>query len=465
MRLFASILLFASLCCAGCSALRAHPADDGVPSASTFLSRSLRAPGLARFLRVYLHRDASEPRWGLEKLTLAALYYAPDLDLARARTEAARAAVITAGTGPNPTITLTPQYAVNPGDGYSPWSYGFGLDLPFVTAGKQKLATVRAQRLAEASRLGLANTAWQVRSRVRAALVDALVDAQEVAVLRREVAAEQDLATVFAQRFAVGAISQPRLDETRTALANARVALAQAQGAALAARAALADAVGVPATALDGLSLDWTGLLHPLPTTGMSGGRLQRLGLWNRLDLRRALLEYAASRDALALAIAGRVPNLHLGPGYAWQRGRNTFTLSASFDLPQQRGPIAEAQAGVALAAARAAGVQAHAIGQIATAFANYAGARDALREADSAVALVRSRRAAVERAFQLGALDRLGLADMRVQQTSLEKSRLDALRTAQQRLGALEDAVQVPLGTERPAPPATTTNPRKQPS
>ena len=80
-------------------------------------------PGLKAFLEKNLNRELNPwpaAKWDFEMLTLAAFYYHPSLDVARAVWAEARAGIVTAGARPNPTVGFTPQYVFNP-DGLPPW--------------------------------------------------------------------------------------------------------------------------------------------------------------------------------------------------------------------------------------------------------------------------------------------------------------------------------------------------------
>src|SRR5260370_35868313 len=86
---------------AGCAVQRYRPAPI-VPSAtaSEFESRSLANPGLHSFEEQNLGRPVSPwplKTWDLQTLSLAALYFNPALESARARAAGAEAALVTAG--------------------------------------------------------------------------------------------------------------------------------------------------------------------------------------------------------------------------------------------------------------------------------------------------------------------------------------------------------------------------------
>ena len=123
-------------------------------------------------------------------LTLAAFYYHPDLDVARAKLSVADAAVITAGGRPNPGLSSSAQYNREVFVGTSPWALGWNFNLTFETAGKRGYRTGQAQYLSQAAHFNLAAAAWQVRSRLRAALFDNHAAQQNEAALRGQETAQ-----------------------------------------------------------------------------------------------------------------------------------------------------------------------------------------------------------------------------------------------------------------------------------
>ena len=76
---------------------------DPVATAAQLDRRSLEDAGLRKFLTT--PGQAAGGEWDLPRLTLAAFYFSPDLDVARAQWGTTRAGVRTAGQRPNPTLT------------------------------------------------------------------------------------------------------------------------------------------------------------------------------------------------------------------------------------------------------------------------------------------------------------------------------------------------------------------------
>ena len=398
----------------------------------------------------------------LDTLTNVAFYFHPDLDAARTRIATAEAAVITASTKPNPTVSSGAGYT---DAGPSPFVLRFGLDWPIETAGKRGYRTERANHLTQAARISLGETAWQVRSRVRTALLEHLLASRELELLRRETEIRRDAVQIYERRLAAGEASRPEVDVSCTALTLLQVSMQRAIGAEKETRAALESAVGLAPGVLQGVGLTWSSFDQPPAEESVPLRSVQRAGLLNRLDIQRLLAEYAASESALQLEAARQYPDIRIAPGYAFGDGNNSYFVGPTFVLPlkdRSKGTIAEAEARRLEIAARFLAQQAAAIDQMERALIRYRAAWVELREADSLVKnLLEDREPRIQRQLQAGEADRLALVSVRVDGVVAGRARLSALRAAQSALGALEDAVQFPLEAGVALPPVPTVGPR----
>src|SRR5882672_11294695 len=86
----------------GCAQYRPEPISAPL-QANALDNRRLDDARLQAFIAASLADSAPDrAQWNLAKLTLAALYYHPDIAVARAKLARARAGAITAGQYPNP---------------------------------------------------------------------------------------------------------------------------------------------------------------------------------------------------------------------------------------------------------------------------------------------------------------------------------------------------------------------------
>ena len=440
-----SILLTAmglALPLTNCVRYQPHPLDPP-HSEQQFRARSLSDPGLMAFLK---RADWPPAKLQLRDLYAIALYFNPELDVARAHLKTAQAGIITASTRPNPSIGIGGGYTNAP---ESPLVFYFTPSVIMETGGKRAIRTLEAGKLAEAARVDVDATAWRVLSRVRTAWVEYAMALRSVDVLNNEIRARNETIAILEKRLSVGEGARPEVESARALLIAVQVEARTATTAVSEAEANLAAAVGMPALPpVDTSSLPET--LADLPL-----GDVQKAGLLHRADVRRSLLEYAADEAALQLEIAKQRPDIQLNPGYNFDEGHHKITFGPGFDIPVfnlNKGPIAEAEARRTEAEARFNALQAQAIGEMETALARYKGARTELNDADrTLIAIETTRTAAMQRAVTAGEEDRLSLSGVRIEGAVAARSRLEAERRLQGALGALEDAVQQPL---EPGPP-----------
>lgn len=464
MSILRFVMLHASLLfvLAGCARYEARPLSPG-QTAEQFEARTLDDPQLKAFIQANLKRDlVAWPlrEWDFDTLTLTALFYHPSLDVARAQWAVAQAGVKTAGGRPNPVANVAPQYTSNSESGVSPWIAALTLDTTIETAGKRGYRIERARQESESARLKLAEQAWQVRSRLRARLLDYAAADRRVALLQRVQDVQQQSLQLLEGRLAAGEIAAIELTTARVALIKTQTDLADAQRQAVESRAGVAEALGVPLRALP------TSFKFQISNfevgTDLESVQVRQRALHSRADILAALADYAASQSALQLEIARQYPDIHLGPGYEFDQGLHKWGLSVGADLPvlnRNEGPIAEAQAKRTQAAAQFLALQAQVLAEIDRALAARAASQEQLRRIDSLLDTQRRHVQSVEAMVQAGAADQLELSSARLEVAVTEVARLDAMIKAQQALGQLEDAVQVPLD----ALPSVEQNPRAE--
>jgi outer membrane protein TolC len=435
-------------------------------------SRSLNDEGLRGFVATNLHRaQPPEPRaesltkWDLESLTLAALYFHPDLEAARAKLASAEAGQTTAGQRPNPTLSVSPTYngtTLTP----SPWIVAASLDVPIETAGKRGYRLAQARQLSEAARLGIATTAWEVRTRLRRALVEMWLAQEAESLLEQQHAAQQDIVRLLEGQLAAGAVTPAEVTRERIAQEQTRLALLDARNRRTQARVQLAGAVGVSSRALEGVTISFEAFAQT--TQDMPAAEAHRRALLSRADVLGALAEYAASESALQLEIAKQYPDVHLSPGYEFDQGDHKWGVGLSLELPllnQNQGAIAEAGARRREAAAKFNSVQARVLGEIESAQAGFDNARQKIAAAATMLEQLQKQERFAQAQFDAGEVSRQSVAAARLERTTAALVQLDARLKAQEALGQLESALQSPLDLPDSlfAPPVAAVPPQKK--
>lgn len=440
----------------GCAVFEPGPVQSP-PWSAEYETRSLDNPRLKGFIASCLGREIDPwppSPWDLDTLTMAALYYSPDLDIARARLVQAKAGVTTASRIPNPTADSRYQYVSNPDPDTPRTVLESSVMFPVEAPGKRRNRIAQAEHLAEAARLNIERAAWEVRGRVRASVIDLCEAAETEALLRRQCAIEEDNIARVAQRADAVEISPLDLPGARASRGEAGIALAKGRQQAVDARLRLAAAVGVPPAATEAISV----ARGPAPRRqcDLSRVELRTHTLRARADILSSLADYTACQSALQGELAARFPDLQLGPGFEWDQGSEKWGISASVPLPfldRNQGPIAEARARIEEAAARFTSLQSQVIGDIDRALAARAAARD---EIDAAGALLAERERQVgflNAMTRPGEVRQFAIYNAERQRIAAAIAVLGAKGKALRAEGDLEDAVQQPLFSGDNAP------------
>ncbi len=432
----------------GCARYHAQPLAPA-DLAATFQARSLTNHNLRAFIATNLPTAASAwplPSWDLTNLTLAALFFSPELDVARAKWASAEAGKRTAAARPNPTLSVSPAYNSTT-HVPSPWLVSPTIDLPIETAGKRSYRLANASHVSEVARLNLASVAWQIRSRLRNAWFSLYAARQTLALLAQQQALQDENTRLLDLQFQAGAISAFELTQARIAADSTRLLARDAERQAAESQVDLAQAIGVPSRAVEQLPLNFAGaevLPRDLPPM-----EVRQQALTHRTDILGALAEYAAAESALQLEIARQYPDVHLNPGYEFDQGDHKWAVGLSIDLPvlnQNQGPIAEALAKRTEAAASFNALQAQVLAEIEKGLASCRVALQKAVDADALRSHLQQQETRARAQLDAGEISGAELAALRLQLSASAVSRLESLTQARQALGQLEDALQSPL-------------------
>jgi len=429
----------------GCVAYQAKDINPATTQ-SRLESRSLSDAGLEKFIVTH-GQPAATDSWDVARLTLAAFFFSPEVDVARAQLAEAEAGVRTAQARPNPTFSFTPGYNVDSVAGVTPWILDYALAVPVELAGKRGYRTAEAQHQAEAARFELARIAWLTRATVRRALSEVHAAEATAEFWRSQKPLLAQAAKLVELQVSAGEVSSLGAGQARIALNRAELTARDSEHAVIQARSRLAEAIGVPLTALADITLSYQGLAEP--AAPFEGAEARRWAAQNRSDLLAALAAYAASQSALQLEIARQYPDLSIGPGYQLDQGEGKWSLGLGVTLPvfnQNQGPIAAAQARREVAAARFLALQSRILAEVDRALANYTSALGNLAAVDE-IRTDLEKQAKTFRAQQAsGEISRLELTRAQIELADNTRARLEAQLRVEQAVGALEDSVQRPL-------------------
>ena len=445
--------LWAILCMllSGCASY--VPKDlNPATSVADFDARSLSDPQLA----IFIGRHGLKPQgdWDLDRLTLAALYFSPELAIARAELAGAVGDTTSAAEWPNPSFNLSPGYNADAIPGQTPWILGYTLTIPVDLSGQRSHRLLATEKRQEAARFRLAVAAWTARSAVRQALSEMHTAENSAKAWHALLPALANARKALAAQTAAGESSAAESAQVRLTLDRAELASREADRARLNAASRLAETIGIPLAALSAKTLSLRGL-------GSFGRppRIDQARLWaaqHRADLLAALSEYSATQADLQAEIARQYPDVSIGPGYQLDQGEGKWSLGIDVSLPlfnRNGGAIAAAEAKRSAEAAKFQALQIKILSDVDRTVGAYADSiadLATLGRMDADLIVASKHLAAQEKAGELSALE---AARLLMEQADAVVSAQAARQRAEQSLAALESAVQRPLPLLEPEP------------
>ncbi len=384
-----------------------------------------------------------------DNLTLAevealAVAYHPALREAAGRLRAAQGNRVQVGLKPNPEIGYMGEEIGNEGaDG----QHGAFVGQQFVTAGKLGLNRAVASREVAAAEQRLEVARLQVLTTARIHYFEVLAAERAVALARqlRELAAQS--VRVSEQR--LKALDIPRVSLLQSQVENESTILLEEQATQRqdAARRRLATATGLSESQT--LALD-DALLRPLPV--LSWQEMRERLLRNSPELAELRFTVERARLAVQRASAGRVPNVNVEAGVAYDDATNDTFANVQLRMPLpvfDRNQGAIVQACGELAAAQAALQQRELALQqrLASALGDYNTARErATRYAEKVLPVARESLDLTAAGYREGELDYISL--LAAQQTYAEKNLayLQDLETAWKKWAEIDGLLVGPL-------------------
>lgn len=441
-------IALAALALAACATYTPAPIEPA-QTAEAFAARRLDAPAVRDQVARVLP-EAAEPwppvAWDRAGLLAVALADNGSLAVARAEVEAAVAARITAGETPNPTLGLQTEYARREPDH---WLYGVSFDFLLPHRAVRAIDIDVAELGSAGARADLMEKTWNVRRALVAALSDRESAHRRLDATTRLADAQDRLIALQQRRVDAGEDAPTDLNASQAARLDIEQQAASARADAVTADAAVAAALGVPVSALDGVAIAWPewGAPPPFAKDGFASAR--EAALLSRADLASAIDAYSVAEKKVERAIARQYPQFELKPGYYWDHGIAKWPFEVDFALPvfnRNEGEIAEAKAARDVAGQKLVALQAQIFGEVDAALRADAVASESLDAARRRGDSLRTQLAHADAAVKLGAGDSI---DRTNAEALVLRAELEALQASAQRQAArnaLEDALHAPL-------------------
>jgi len=277
-----------------------------------------------------------------------ALFYNPDLRMARLRAGVALADAETAGLWEDPVFGFDGAELLSP---TGPFEYGLTASLTIPISGRLGVEEDRADAAYRAELRRVVDAEWSMRSRVREAWAVWSVATERQRLIDEVAEAIDRISTVSDRLEEAGELTRIEARLLRAQRLTIQVQRLSIEAAAEQARLDLMGLMGL----LPGTEVTLVSQLPVVDLPEISDENTRLIGSSTSLAVLRA--DYQAAEETLRLEVSKQYPDIEIGGGLGSEDNDDRLLLGASLPLPifnANRGGIAEARANRDLARAEA---------------------------------------------------------------------------------------------------------------
>lgn len=441
----------------GCQTYTPRPLDLAAHS-EAFLARTPEDEGIAAFAaRLDSEGGGSRPEYGLaDGLSLreaeaVALFFNPDLRVARLRAGVALAGARYAGLWEDPDLGVDAERILDSVD--EPWVLGASLGFTLPISGRLAVEEARAKAEHRAELRRVLAEEWATRVALRSAWLEWSAQQRRAALTRQLLESVESIVGVVSRLEEAGGLSRMEARLFRIELATRRNDLRAIESRARELELTLRALMGLTPSAPVALVPSAVVATEPPPVADLNTAMESR-----NPTLAALRAEYEVAEESLRLEIRRQYPDITIAPGFGAEEGDSRVLLGVSLPIPlwnrNQRG-IAEASARRELTRAEFESEFERLAGRLAAAYARHeaAAARRAALESEI-VPLVEEQHAEAHRVAELGEVDTLLLLETLTRLYETKTALLDARLAESSAALRIDELIGPP---PEPAPPPAT--------
>lgn len=430
---------------------------DGQASATKMLAKDPTSAEFTQYLMDLGYAKESLPlaTWGVDELTLCALFYHTKLELAKQQLALSQLEIQTAGIRNAPSINGSLARSDQRNGDLKPWSYGLSLDIPIETTSKRSIRIEKAEQNVEVARMNVAETAWQLRSQIATDLIAYYQNLAEMQLLEQEVATQHSIISMLEKRVNAGLASRSELSNTNILALKTKHQLDGKQAQSKLIEAKLAADVGLTPENFSSIKIKPLALESTLSRQAeileapLESKSLQQEALLNRIDIRRSIAQYAAAETEIKLQIAQQTPDITLSPGILFEFGDKIWSLGFSSLLKllhKDTSLIEQAKQLREVQGAQFEDLQANVIAQINQLHAHYQSAKQAAKQAEATLSAQMTQEQKMQKQFESGLIGRLDFAQNKLNTLIAKQQQLTTQFGLLHIANQIEDAMQKPI-------------------
>jgi outer membrane protein, heavy metal efflux system len=450
-------IIIIGLFAAGCSIQHSVKPLNSQLTTTHLLAKDPTDPQFNQYLieQGYTKEQLPFVEWGIDELTLCALYFHTRLDIVKQELALSYLAIETAGIRNDPSVKGIFARSGRENGDISPWSYGLAVNIPIETTKKRAAQIEKAEKNTEVAQMNAAEAAWQLRNQIATDYIAYHQYLTEVKLLQEEIAIQEHIVSLLESRVNIGIAPKTELTNANLLALKKKYALSIKEGQLNLIKAQLAADVGLsrekfalinikPLSVESTLTQQTQGL-----STSLESKILQEQALLNRIDIRRSIARYAAAEAEIKLKIAQQTPDIVLSPGYLFEFGDRIWSLGFSSlinMLHKNKTLLKEAKQLREIEGAQFENLQAEIIAKISQAHTRYLAAKQVAEQAKIELSQQMEQEQQMQKQFDAGLIGKLDLSKY-ASNTLVAKQQLASSQFALlQMTNQIEDVMQKPL-------------------
>jgi outer membrane protein, heavy metal efflux system len=453
----------------GCSSAPSTKPLDKQASVAKLSAKHPTSTDFNHFLTQYGYAAENLPLtvWGIDELTLCALFYHTKLDIAKQQLALSQLAVQTAGIRPTPTINGEISHSNQKNEDLKPWAYGLSIDIPVATNNKRGFRIEKAEQQLEVARMNVAETAWQLRNQIAIDLIAYHQNLVEINLLEQELSTQNSMGNMLEKRVNAGVASKSELSAINLLALKVKHQLNSKRAQSTIIKAALAADVGLTPEKFNALPIKPLAIEETLSQqaslleTQMASQSLQQDALLNRIDIRRSIAQYAAAESEIRLQAAQQIPDITINPGILFEFGDKIWSLGFSSLLSllhKNTALLEEAKQLREIEGAQFEHLQATVIAQINQLQTHYQTAKKRVEQAKGELNAQSLQELKMQKQFEAGLIGKFDFTRHTLNTLVAKQQLLATQFTLLQIAAQIEDAMQKPLYSPFSMPTSTTT-------
>ena len=280
----------------------------------------------------FVNSELPFKNWGLEELIYVQEFFNPQLKTAKMQWELAQANEAISILYPPSSIGLEIGRETTNKE-LTKKIFGGGFKFTFESADKRLIRHELALNESQLALLNFQIAKWNLRIDLFNQLFDYIENQEFIKLTKTELRLKQSVMNMMKKRFDAGIASQIDLDRKTIELGKTNKELLELQMEQSIMRNQLASLVGLNTQKFNLIPLNSkkiTSILDEITVLYLKDKKLlvlQEISLTKRLDLRKALSNYAIAEAKLKLEVAEQYPDYTFSPAYAYEFGTKLWSL------------------------------------------------------------------------------------------------------------------------------------------